>query len=110
MKLVIIESPYQGDIAPHVEYARACIRHSLYLGESPIASHLLYTQPGVLIDAVPHLRRLGIEAGLAWVRVAELMAVYEDLGISSGMQDAIEEADRANLKVEYRNLSVEKTL
>jgi hypothetical protein len=38
----------------------------LLRGESPIASHLLYTQPGILKDDVPEERPLGIEAGLAW--------------------------------------------
>ena len=45
---VILESPYAGDIERNIDYARKCLRHSLLLGESPIASHLLYTQIGVL--------------------------------------------------------------
>jgi hypothetical protein len=39
-------------------------------GEAPIASHLLYTQPGVLRDEIPEERRHGIDAGLAWGAVA----------------------------------------
>ena len=50
----------------------------------PIASHLLYTQPGILKDGVPDERQLGIEAGLAWRFVAEATVVYQDLGIRPG--------------------------
>ena len=63
MKLVVIESPYAGQIARNVEYARACMADSLRRGEAPIASHLLYTQPGILRDEVEGERELGINAG-----------------------------------------------
>ena len=92
MRLVILESPYAGDIDANVEYGRRCLRDCLLRGEAPIASHLLYTQPGVLDDTVPVERRHGIEAGLAWGTVAEATVVYTDLGISSGMQHGIDVA------------------
>ena len=104
MKLVIIESPYAGDIERNVEYARRCVRHSLSLGEAPIASHLLYTQPGILRDEVPEERQWGIDAGLAWRRVAELSAVYIDLGITRGMEYGIAAAEAAGIPVEYRRI------
>jgi hypothetical protein len=85
MRLVIIESPYAGDIEANVEYARAAMRDSLNRGEAPIASHLLYTQPGILIDEVPEERQWGIDAGLAWRKVAELAAFYVDRNWSGGM-------------------------
>jgi hypothetical protein len=85
MKLVIIESPYAGDIEANVEYARTCMRDSLNRGEAPIASHLLYTQPGILRDEVPDERQWGIDAGLAWRRVAELAVFYVDRNWSGGM-------------------------
>jgi len=106
MKLVIVESPYAGDIERNVEYARRCVRHSLSLGESPIASHLLYTQPGVLNDWIPKERQWGIDAGLAWRKVAELTAVYVDLGISKGMEYGIDAARSAGVQVEFRSLNV----
>ena len=48
MRRVIIESPYAGFVKRNEDYARECLRDSLMRGEAPIASHLLYTQPGVL--------------------------------------------------------------
>lgn len=104
MKLVIIESPYAGDIARNVEYARECVRHSLANDEAPIASHLLYTQPGILNDNIPEHRYWGINAGLAWRRVADLAAFYIDLGWSGGMLAAKKIYDTENLPYEVRSL------
>ena len=59
MRRVILESPYAGSVEENVAYARAAVRDSLLRGESPIASHLLYTQPGILRDDVPDERRAG---------------------------------------------------
>jgi hypothetical protein len=105
MRRVIVESPYAGDIAENVTYARACVRDSLSRGEAPVASHLLYTQPGVLRDEVPEERQWGIDAGLAWGGVAEATVVYTDRGISRGMQYGIQNAERAGRPVEYRSIS-----
>ena len=105
MRLVILESPYAGDIEANTAYARACLRDSLSRGEAPIASHLLYTQPGVLRDEVPEERQWGIDAGLAWKAVAEATVVYTDKGITKGMQYGINTAESAGIPVEYRTLS-----
>lgn len=104
MKLVIIESPYAGDIEANVHYARQCVRESLCRGEAPIASHLLYTQPFILRDGVPEERAWGIAAGLAWLRVADFTAVYVDHGVSAGMEKGIKAAQDAGREVIYRTL------
>jgi hypothetical protein len=104
MKLVIIESPYAGDIEANTEYARRCVRDSLERGEAPIASHLLYTQPGILRDEVPEERQWGIDAGLAWRTVADASVVYTDKGVTRGMKYGIEAAQMAGIPVEYRTL------
>lgn len=104
MRLVIIESPYAGDIAANVEYARRCVRDALGRGEAPIASHLLYTQPGILDDAKPEERQWGIDAGLAWRAVAHASVVYTDRGITPGMEYGIAAAKAAGLSIEYRTI------
>src|SRR5580700_10138974 len=104
MRLVILESPYTGDVDGNVAYARACLRDSLSRGEAPIASHLLYTQPGILRDDVPQERQWGIDAGLAWRAVAEACVVYTDRGISKGMEYGIASARAAGLPVEIRTI------
>lgn len=109
MKLVILESPFAAGnghtVEENIEYARACVRDSLSRGEAPIASHLLYTQPGILNDDIPQERSWGIRAGLAWKEVAECSVVYTDHGISQGMRYGMEAAIAAGLTVELRRLN-----
>ena len=100
--LVIIETPYSGDVDGNIAYARACLLDSLRRGEAPIASHLLHTQ--VLDDMRPDERSLGIEAGLAWYRVATKCVVYSDRGISAGMTMGIDRAMQHDVAVEYRSI------
>ncbi len=102
--LVIVESPYAGDIERNLRYLRAAMRDCLLRGEAPFASHALYTQPGVLDDLVPEERRLGIEAGLAWGRWAAKTCVYQDLGLSAGMELGIARAQVMGRPVEMRTL------
>lgn len=106
MKLVILESPFAGDVDANIRYARWCVRDSLSRGEAPLASHLLYTQENILDDNIPKERQWGIDAGLAWGKAAELTVVYTDHGISRGMKYGIEAAKKANRPIEYRILGV----
>lgn len=106
MKRVVIESPFKGETAAeeaeNVAYARACLLDSLRRGEAPFASHLLYTQ--VLDDALAAERELGIAAGLAFVRDADLTAVYVNRGVSSGMIRGVEAAGFAERPYDVRVL------
>src|SRR5260221_1819833 len=87
MKRVIILSPYKGDIAANVEYGWRCVIDSMRRGEAPWASHLFYTQ--ILNDADPAQRSLGFACEATWLQVADLIAVYTDRGLSSGMVKTI---------------------
>ena len=60
--------------------------------------------PGVLDDAMPEERKLGIEAGLAWLGVADAMVIYVDRGISPGMTEAIKLAKAMGIPVHPRML------
>lgn len=102
--LVVIESPFAGDVKRNIAYTRMCMFDSLQRGEAPYASHLLYTQPGVLDDTIPEQRTMGIEAGLAFKDVCAKTVVYEDFGISKGMQMGIDRANENNQEVEYRRI------
>jgi hypothetical protein len=106
MKRVILESPYAGDIERNLKYARECLKDSLDRGEAPIASHLLYTQEGVLDDSNEIERMQGINAGLAWKRVTDLHVFYIDYGISRGMQYALDYAKSQDVEVEYRTIKL----
>lgn len=106
MKLVVLESPFAGSethsVKQHVDYARRAMRDSILRGEAPIASHLLYTQPGILDDTVPDERATGIEAGLLWAAHAEEAVFYVDCGWSRGMRAALERHKAEGRKVTYR--------
>jgi hypothetical protein len=106
--LVIVESPFAGDVERNIEYARDAMRDCFLRGEYPYASHLLYTQPGILDDDVPGERALGIEAGLVWGENAEKTVVYTDLcedgKLSSGMRAGVARAEAAGRPVEFRTL------
>ena len=104
MRRVVLESPFAGEIDRNVAYARRCVRDCLKRGEAPIASHLLFTQPGILRDEIPEERELGIEAGLAWVPVAEKIVVYTDHGISDGMENAMSRARLYKIPIELREI------
>ena len=100
--LVIIESPYMGNVKSNVAYARKCMSDSLLRGESPFASHLLYTQ--VLDDAIKKQRLMGMDRAFNWYKHADLMAVYIDKGISNGMKKGIAVAEKFGIKMDYRRL------
>lgn len=89
MQRVMIESPYAGDVERNLRYARRCMADSLSRGEAPMASHMLYTQEGVLKDEVPAERKQGIRAGYVWGEVADKIVFYTDYGMSEGMSDAL---------------------
>lgn len=105
---VIVESPYRGGCAQerhwNTLYVRACMRDALARGEAPMASHALYTLPGVLDEDKPEERRKGINAGFAWWEDAEKVVFYTDLGGSPGMYDAWELAHANEKPVEVRVL------
>ena len=104
MPLVLIESPFAGDVDTNIKYARACMRDSLRRGEAPFAMHLLYTQEDILDDDIPEEREWGIEAGLAWGKHASKTAVYTNLGITAGMDFGIQRAIEEGREIEYREL------
>jgi hypothetical protein len=101
---VILESPYAGNVSLHLRYLRACMRDSLLRDEAPLASHHLYTAPGVLCDEVPEERAHGIAAGFMWRAVARKSVFYTDFGWSPGMVRARDACEREAKPYEVRLL------
>ena len=104
MPLVLIESPFAGEIETNIKFARACMKDSLSRGEAPFAMHLLYTQEGILDDDIPEERNWGIEAGMTWGKHASKTVVYTNLGITEGMEIGIKRAKAEGREIEYREL------
>ena len=107
MKRVQLESPFGNEneavVAANVEYARRCARDCLTNhDEAPFASHLLYTQ--MLDDRDPRERKLGIDAGFAWMETVLYVVVYVDRGISNGMRLGISNARNLGIPVFFREL------
>jgi len=98
--IVIIESPYAGDRETNTKYARRAMKDSLMRGEAPFISHLLYTQ--CLEDTIPEDRKLGMEAGFAFIEKSNFTVVYMDYGMSNGMEKGIDIAVRMNHPVIIR--------
>lgn len=120
-KLVVIESPYSGDIQANIEYLLECVHDSYMIrGEAPIASHLIYTRlpksemkieddvyQGHVVDngqAYRHGRDHGIACGFAWNKHADVVAVYIDRGISDGMARGIHFALDNGIEVVFRSI------
>ena len=115
--LTIIESPYRGtdliDRRVNELYLTLCMRDSIERGEAPIASHALYTRPGLLDEDKPDERALGIALGLAWWRARDqlsglrpLIVFYQDRGWSNGMKAALERASEHGIAVTCRNIGM----
>lgn len=116
-RIVILESPYAGarwDVPPdhpdalNLRYLRACMADALSRGEIPVASHALYTQPGVLRDEVPEERATGILAGFdmaadLW-RLGAPRIFCINLGWTGGMKAGREHAMKILQRIEIRRL------
>lgn len=111
---VIVESPFMGKpgvtgngpgtTAFNLKYARAAIRDCILRGEAPFASHLLYTQEGVLRDEIHEERELGMGLGWHVMRRSNYIVVYTDLGFSSGMIRGVQAAIAAGRPARMRSL------
>ncbi len=102
---VYVASPFKGatieETRQNIIYARLCMLDSLTRGEAPYWSHLLYTQ--VFAETLS-LREVGLAAGDAWRSVADLVAVYQDLGVTPGMQRALTAAHETRTPAAGRNI------
>lgn len=114
-RLVVIESPYAADhvnktgVSDHERYGRRAMADSIARDEAPYASHLLYTQDGVLNDRYEDERQCGIRSGFAWGEKADLRVFYIDYGMSDGMCAGMQEAFRLRQPIEFRRIGRNET-
>jgi hypothetical protein len=105
MKRVIVESPYAGEIKINEIYGALAMHDCLVnYNEAPYASHLLYTRKYVLRDYISTERRLGIDAGFEWRKMADKTVFYVDLLMSRGMVEGLEDCKKKGLPYEIRRL------
>lgn len=105
-RCVVMESPFKGrddvELEANKIYRNQCMYDCLLRGEFPLLSHGLYTQ--VLSDTNPPERKIGIDGQKAWIERCELLVVYTDRGLSEGMQEGIDHAEKHGVRIEFRRL------
>jgi hypothetical protein len=106
MNRVILQSPYATHdpicMDTNMRYARAAMLGSIGRGESPFMAHLLFTQ--ALDDMAAGQREQAFELAFSWYETASSVAVYNDLGISAGMERGIAHAKSLGLTVDERTV------
>jgi hypothetical protein len=116
--LVVVESPFAGDIAANTKYAEDACMDCILRNETPFASHLFFTQ--FLDDNDEGERECGIRAGFeigrAFKKAEEnfrmscsqfrfLVVFYVDRGWSPGMEEAFRRYTEIGAACEIRRLS-----
>ena len=91
---VVLELPHGADAG----FERAAFLDSVSRGEAPISASALHTEDGML-DAID-----GRKVHEVWGVFAEATVVYADLGITPGMQAAVDDARLSGREVEIREL------
>lgn len=105
--IILLESPYLHehpiDGEEYSIYLSRCLRDSLKRGEAPIATHAMYTRPGVLNLSIGEATL----ATLASDDLAELIPItvaYTDYGITEKMDLGLDRAGRWKHTIEYREI------
>jgi hypothetical protein len=105
--VVIVESPYAGDVEANRLYAIAACADCFRRGETPFASHLFY--PQILNNHIKTERELGITAGYAFWPVARKIVFYTDRGWSPGMLRAKQRAEDLGYIRDERSIFTDST-
>ncbi len=112
--LIIVESPYAGDIEANIAYAKRACLDCIENGETPFASHLFF--PQFLNEQEEVEREFGIERGYEigtafyWTSICRVefnfrVAFYIDNGWSPGMELALEWWTRLGAECQIRRLT-----
>jgi hypothetical protein len=105
--VVIVESPFAGDIEANRLYAIAACADCFRRGETPFASHLLY--PQILNELKKDEREQGIEAGYVFWPLARKIVFYIDRGWSPGMLRAKRRAEDLGYVRDERSIFTDST-
>lgn len=103
--IVVVESPFAGNMELHRVYAIEACADCFRRGEIPFASHLLY--PQILNELDNKQREQGIDSGYAFWPLASRIVFYTDHGWSDGMTRARRRADNLGYTMEERQLTID---
>ena len=101
---VVVESPLAGDVEKNKLYTLWCCRALYEDGYEPLASHLFC--PQYMDDNNREEREDGIGWGWAWL--GDEHWFFIDLGISNGMQAALDACLRRNIPMRHAYLKAYK--
>ena len=87
---------YKKLVNKNLEYARQCCHWVFEQGGVPFASHLFYTQEGMLDDTNKYDRNIG--------GFAEKVCVFYDKGISKGMKLGVQKGLERDQDIEFVSL------
>jgi hypothetical protein len=115
MKRVIVISPYEPDeyaletfrgvysydelMRQNLAYARMALSDALSNGEAAFSPTLLYAGCA---------RGIAIKSAIEWLRIADRVLVYRDLGISEDMAIGIDTAELCDLAREDRRVIADR--
>jgi hypothetical protein len=97
--MIYVCSPYRGEVATNVAFAKRCCLEVTKAGKVPFAPHLFFTQ--FLDDNLPDERELGISCGLHVLSLCSEIWVFGDK-ISDGMLAEIDFAEQNGIVVQYQ--------
>jgi hypothetical protein len=89
-----------GNSIKNIEKAEVYCKYVLKQGQAPFASHVFYSP--LLNDGDVEERKLGMEAGKAFIRICDEMWVFVVKGFySDGMKEEIELAKAEDILIKY---------
>jgi hypothetical protein len=101
MKKVFICSPYKSNrihsVEQNVERAKELCKCAAQQNLAPFAPHLLYTQ--FLDDTLPESRTVGMDCGLAFLKMCNIMWVDSRFPPTEGMQIEINLAEKLQIPI-----------
>ena len=98
MKLVIVCSPYQGNILDNTEKAKEYCKYVCRQGHTPFAPHLFF--PRFLKENNSDEREAGIRLGIEVLKRADEIWIFGDT-VTEGMKQEIEAAKKFNKTIKY---------
>jgi hypothetical protein len=98
MKLVIVCSPYQGNILDNTEKAKEYCKYVYRQGHTPFAPHLFF--PRFLKENNSDEREAGIKLGIEVLKRADELWVF-GATVTEGMRQEIEAAKELSKTIKY---------
>lgn len=102
IKIVYIASPFAGNIATNIAFAKSAAKYAISKGMAPYIPHL--TLPAVLNDNDPKERALGIKLNCEILSRCDELWVFRFHGISAGMKTEIDYAKEKGIPTRFLDI------